>query len=116
MLALHGEVIALTRVAALSCCVAAWGRSTRAWVHHRHTDSEATMKALLVSIAFGICALFGASAFAQAPAGAIAQCKDGTYFTGTSHKGACKGHQGVKEWLDKDTSAASSSTKSSAAP
>ena len=69
------------------------------------------MKALLVSIAFGICALFGASALAQAPAGAIAQCKDGTYFTGTSHKGACKGHQGVKEWLDKsDTSTTDTST------
>jgi len=76
------------------------------------------MKALFVAVAFGVGALFGASAYAEAPAGAIAQCKDGTYFTGTSHKGACKGHQGVKEWLDKTASstsgaaAASDSTKS----
>jgi len=76
------------------------------------------MKALFVAVAFGVGALFGASAYAEAPAGAIAQCKDGTYFTGTSHKGACKGHQGVKEWLDKTasstsgTAAASDSTKS----
>ncbi len=69
------------------------------------------MKALFVSVAFGIGALLGASAYAQAPAGAIAQCKDGTYFTGTTHKGACKGHQGVKEWLDK---AAPTTTKTAA--
>jgi len=58
------------------------------------------MKALYASIAV-VGALFSAGAWAQAPAGAIAQCKDGTYFTGASHKGACKGHQGVKTWLDK---------------
>lgn len=68
------------------------------------------MKVLFVSVAFGVGALFGASAYAQVPAGAIAQCKDGTYFTGTSHKGACKGHQGVKEWLDKTASSTSKST------
>jgi hypothetical protein len=68
------------------------------------------MKPLFVSIAFAVGVLFGVSAWAQAPAGAIAQCKDGTYFTGTSHKGACKGHQGVKDWLDKDSGTAASDT------
>lgn len=63
------------------------------------------MKALFVSVAFGVGALLGTGAYAAPPAGAIAQCKDGTYFTGTEHKGACKGHQGVKEWLDKDKAA-----------
>ena len=70
------------------------------------------MKALFLSIAFGVAVLLSAGAYAQAPAGAIAQCKDGTYFTGTSHKGACKGHQGVKEWLDK-TSSGSTATAAS---
>jgi len=70
------------------------------------------MKALFLSVAFGVAVLSSAGAFAQAPAGAIAQCKDGTYFTGTSHKGACKGHQGVKEWLDK-TSASSTGAAAS---
>lgn len=65
------------------------------------------MKALFVIVAVGIGALLSTGAYAEAPAGAIAQCKDGTYFTGTSHKGACKGHKGVKEWLDKDKSVAS---------
>jgi len=71
------------------------------------------MKTLVATVVFGAGLLFGAGAYADTPpAGAIALCKDGTYFTGTSHKGACKGHQGVKEWLDKDKA----STASSAAP
>ena len=74
------------------------------------------MKIFFVSMAFGIFALTSAGGYAAAPAGAIAQCKDGTYYSGTTHKGACKGHQGVKEWLDKDAAAsASKEAKSTAA-
>lgn len=64
------------------------------------------MNMLFASMALGLGALVSTAAYAAAPAGAIAQCKDGTYFTGTEHKGACKGHQGVKVWLDKDKTAA----------
>jgi len=65
------------------------------------------MKTLLVKAALGVGLLAAAGAYAEAPAGATAECKDGTYYSGTSHKGACHGHQGVKTWLDKSAAAAS---------
>ncbi len=40
------------------------------------------------------------SAFAEAPATVTATCKDGTSFSGSTKKGACSGHKGVKEWGD----------------
>ena len=66
------------------------------------------MKNVFFAVALGAGYLLCSVAYAAdaPPAGAIAQCKDGTYFTGTSHKGACKGHQGVQDWLDKDKTAA----------
>ena len=35
---------------------------------------------------------------ASAPAGTTAQCKDGSFYSGASHRGACSRHGGVDTW------------------
>jgi|SRR5689334_20529277 len=34
------------------------------------------------------------------PTGALAKCKDGTYWHGTHHSGSCSHHGGVEQWMD----------------
>lgn len=77
------------------------------------------MKTLLVSIVTTLGLLVTCATYAQAPASAPAgttgQCKDGTWYSGASKKGACHGHEGVKEWYGAaDASTSSTSTKSTA--
>ncbi|WIG55194.1 MAG: hypothetical protein OJF61_000980 [Rhodanobacteraceae bacterium] len=42
--------------------------------------------------------LVAPSAFAASDGGYSATCKDGSTWTGTSKRGACRGHKGVKNW------------------
>lgn len=56
----------------------------------------------------------GSAAYAQqaaAPAGSSGQCKDGSYTSTASKRGACKGHKGVKEWYAASGSKSATTSK-----
>jgi hypothetical protein len=61
------------------------------------------VRSLLAASALALTAMISSQAgVAQVPAGAPAGttglCNDGSYWTGASKSGACRGHRGVKTW------------------
>ncbi len=53
---------------------------------------------LFVAAAIAASGALMAQAPAGIPAGSTGQCKDGSYTAATTKSGACRGHQGVKDW------------------
>jgi hypothetical protein len=68
------------------------------------------MKTAIASSLVAVVLTLAFPANAQAPTGSTGECKDGTYTSAESKRGACAGHGGVKDWYS-----TSASTKSSAA-
>ena len=54
-----------------------------------------------------------AQAPAGAPAGTTGLCNDGTYYTGATKQGACRGHKGVKDWYGSSAANPPAATKGS---
>jgi hypothetical protein len=79
------------------------------------------MKISLAMIALTAGLAISASGFAQttapaaAPAGSTGLCKDGSYFSGDTKKGACSKHGGVKDWYGK-AAAPAAAAPAAAAP
>ncbi|HET9706767.1 MAG TPA: DUF3761 domain-containing protein [Gemmatimonadales bacterium] len=58
----------------------------------------------------------GTALAAQAPTGATAKCKDGSYSTATSSRGRCSGHGGVAQLLNTTSTSTSSSATTTRTP
>lgn len=51
-----------------------------------------------------------------APAGSTALCNDGTYFSGATKSGGCRGHKGIKTWWGPPSSGSSAKPAYTATP
>jgi hypothetical protein len=79
------------------------------------------VRSLLAATALAVTAMIASQAgVAQVPAGAPAGttglCNDGSYWTGASKSGACRGHKGVKTWYASAAAPTPAATPTAPAP
>jgi hypothetical protein len=77
-------------------------------------NMQTIIRSLVILVGLFAAQFAQSQAPAGAPAGATGMCKDGTYSTAASKQGACRGHQGVKEWYT--ASSASGKNAAGSAP
>ncbi|MEW6344976.1 MAG: hypothetical protein RXR20_07755 [Paraburkholderia sp.] len=77
------------------------------------------MKKLILSMAAVAGLLAATASYAQvpasAPAGTTGLCKDGSFYSGATKKGACKGHKGIQTWYGASSAAGAASAPAAAA-
>lgn len=79
-------------------------------------NTKRLIRSLAVAVVLLAAQVGTAQAPAGAPAGATGLCKDGSYYTGANKRGACRGHQGVKEWYGAPGGTSVPTTTSTPAP
>jgi hypothetical protein len=57
-----------------------------------------SVRLFLIGAGLAASSALNAQAPAGVPAGSTGQCKDGSYTAAVTKSGACRGHQGIKDW------------------
>jgi Protein of unknown function (DUF3761) len=74
------------------------------------------MKSIFAAAIFAAGMFTGIDTQAAAPTGSTALCKDGSYYSGETKKGACSHHGGIKDWYGATAASATPAAAPALAP